>query len=72
MVGIKLQLLCGVRIELAVGSLPLSGSGSVSVQVPSHTTFYVHVLREEGVLQTCQPLGLEAEPQTSGPTHNWI
>ena len=46
--GIKLQLLCGVRMELAVGSLPM----------PS-------LLRgeKEGVLQTCQPLGLEAEPR---------
>ena len=34
--------------------------------------FPYHVLREEGVLQTRQPLGLEAEPRTSGPTHNWI
>ena len=53
MVGIKLQLLCGVRIELAVESLPY-----LALARP----FPYHVLREEGVLQTRQSLGLEAEP----------
>ena len=49
--GVKLQLLCGVRIELAVGSLPL----------PS-----LFGGEEKGVLQTHQPLGLEAEPRNRG------
>ena len=64
--GIKLQLLCGVRTEVAVESLPYL-AGLVSVQVPS----LYHVLGKEGVLQTCQPLGLEAETH-QGPTHIWI
>ena len=63
--GIKLQLLCGVRIELAIGSLALA-----LARYPSRSLPY-HVLCEEGVLQTRQPLGLEAEPH-QGPTHNWI
>ena len=49
--GIELQLLSGVRIELAVGSLPMPSLFGVE---------------EEGVLQTRQPLGLEAEPCNRG------
>ena len=64
--GIKLQLLCGVRIELAVGSLPYL---ALAWYIPG--PFPYHVLREKGVLQTRQSLGLEAEPH-QGPTHNWI
>ena len=59
--GIKLQLLCGVRIELAVGALPYLAR--IPVQVPPRALWgyskYLHV--EEGVLQTRQPLGLEVE-----------
>ena len=60
--GIKLQLLCGVRIELAIGSLPyLARIPSRSLPMP------LGVLKvpfeEEGVLQTHQPLGLEEESQ---------
>ena len=61
--GIKLQLLCGVRIELAVGSLPYLALA----RYPSRSLPY-HVLCEEGVLKTRQPLWLEAEPH-QGPTH---
>ena len=50
--GIKLQLLCGVRIELAVGALPYLAR--IPVQVPPRALWgyskYLHV--EEGVLQT--------------------
>ena len=64
--GIKLQLLCGVRIELAVGALPYLAR--IPVQVPPRALWgyskYLHV--EEGVLQTRQPLGLEAEPRDRG------
>ena len=66
--GIELQLLCGVRIELAVGSLPyLARVPSRSLPIPLVGT-QKYLL---GVLQTRQPLGLEAEPH-QGPTHNWI
>ena len=62
--GIKLQLLCGVRIELAVGALPYLAR--IPVQVPPRALWgyskYLHV--EEGVLQTRQPLGLELNPAT--------
>ena len=54
--GIRLQLLCGVRIELAVGSLPM----------PS-----LFGGEEEGVLQTRQLWKLEAEPLQQEPTNNW-
>ena len=64
--GIKLQLLCGVRIELAVGALPYLAR--IPVQVPPRALWgyskYLHV--EEGVLQTRQPLGLEAVPRNRG------
>ena len=54
--GIKLQLLCGVRIELAVGALPYLAR--IPVQIPPHALWgyatYLNV--EEGVLQTHQPL----------------
>ena len=58
--GIESQLLCGVRIELAVGSLPyLARYPSRSLPMP------LGVLQvpfeEEGVLQTQQSLGLEEE-----------
>ena len=53
--GIKLQLSCGVRIELAVGSLPY-----LALARPG--PFPYHVLREEGLLQTRQPLGLRLNP----------
>ena len=49
--GFKSQLLCGVRNELAIGILPM----------PS-----LFKGEEEGVLQTRQPLGLEAEPRNRG------
>ena len=56
--GIELQLLCGVRIELAVGALPYLAR--IPVQVPPRALWgyskYLHV--EEGVLQTRQPLGI--------------
>jgi len=65
--GIKLQLLCGVRIELAVGALPYL-LARIPVQFPPRALWgyskYLHV--EEGVLQTRQPLGLEAEPRDRG------
>ena len=61
--GIKLQLLCGVRIELTVGTLPIWPWLSIC---PG--PFPYHVLREEGALQIRQPLWLEAESH-QGPTH---
>ena len=40
--GIKLQLLCGVRIELAVGSLPYPGNYLDSnLQVLDETGYYL-------------------------------
>ena len=64
--GIKLQLLCGVRIELAVGALPYLARIPVRVTPCALWGYskYLHV--EEGVLQTRQPLGLEAEPRDRG------
>ena len=62
--GIKLQLLCGVRIELAVGSLPYLA------RIPSRSLSYpLGVLKwKEGVLQISQPFGIEAE-RHPGPTY---
>ena len=64
MVGIKLQLICGVRIELAIGSLPYLAWYS------SRSPFPLWVLKvpseEEGLLPTRQPLGLEVETRNRG------
>ena len=62
--GIKLQLLCGVRIELAVGALPYLAR--IPVQVPPRALWgYIKYLHEEeGVLQTANPLGLRLNPVT--------
>ena len=63
---IKLQLLCGVRIE-HIGSLSyLARIPSRSLPIPLGVLEVpLGVLKvpfeEEGVLQTCQPLGLEEE-----------
>ena len=62
--GIKLQLLCGVRIELTVGSLPyLARLPSRSLPIPLGGGGYKVPFEEKGVLQTCQPLELEEESQ---------
>ena len=61
--GIKLQLLCGVRIELAVGPLPYLARHP-SRSLPTNPLGVLKVPSwEEGVLQTRQPLGLEEESQ---------
>ena len=64
--GIKLQLLCGVRIQLAVGALPYLAR--IPIQVPPRALwgYFKYLHEEEGVLQTRQPLGLEAEPRNRG------
>ena len=59
--GIKLQLLCGVRIELAVGSLPYLARETV--QVPPHTLwrYLVYLQREKGCYKHTIPFRLEVE-----------
>ena len=62
--GIKLQLLCGVRIELAVGALPYLARETV--QVPPRATWgyskYLHV--KKGCYKHANPLGLRLYPAT--------
>ena len=61
--GIELQLLHGVRIELAIGSLPYLAV--IPSKSPPYPLGVLKVpLEEERVLQTCQPLGLEVESRT--------
>ena len=59
--GIKLQLLCGVRIELAVGSLPYLARETV--QVPPHTLwgYSKYLLGKKGCYKHANPLGLRSE-----------
>ena len=59
------KLLCGVTIELTLGSFPCLAPSPYPLGVLKVPSW------EEGVLQTRQPLGLEAEPYP-GTTHNWI
>ena len=67
--GIKLQLLCGVRIELAVGSLPyLARIPSRSLPMPLGGTKYP--LRKKGCYKHANPLGLRKNPN-SGTSHHW-
>ena len=67
--GIKLQLLCGVRIELAVGSLPyLARYPSRSLPIPLGGTKYP--LRKKGCYKHANPLGLRKNPN-SGTSHHW-
>ena len=62
--GIKLQLLCGVRIELAVGSLPyLALARYLSRSLP-HATFCV----KKGCYKHANPLGLRLNPTRGLPT----
>ena len=59
--GIKLQLLCGVRIELAVGALPYLARETV--QVPPHTLwgYSKYLLGKKGCYKHANPLGLRSE-----------
>ena len=62
--GIKLQLLCGVRIELAVGSLPyLALAGYPSRSLP-HATFCI----KKGCYKHANPLDLRLNLTRGLPT----
>ena len=65
--GIKLQLLCGVRIELAVGSLPYLARETV--QVPPHTLwgYSKYLLGKKGCYKHANPLGLRLNPTQGLP-----
>ena len=66
----QLQTLLGIQV-VPSGGVVVIGT-LLSDQTPILLSpFPYHVLLEEGVLQTRQSLGLEAEPH-QGPTHNWI
>ena len=63
--GIRLQLLCGVRIELAVGSLPyLALAWYPSMSLP-HAMFCA----KKGCYKQANPLGLRLNPTRSLPTN---
>ena len=69
--GIKLQLLCGVRIELAVGSLPYL-AWYLSRSLPHTQWGQLRVPSEvEGCYKHANPLGLSLNP-VRGAFHNWI
>ena len=59
---IELQLLCGVRIDLALGSLPyLAQLLSRSLPVPSGGTEST-LMKKEGCYKHANPLGLRLNP----------
>ena len=65
--GIKLQFLCGVRIELTVGSLPyLAWNPSRSLPIPLEGT--QSLLGKKGCYKYANPLGLRLNPTRCLPT----